>query len=656
MYKQFLHDSFKKMAGVSAFGLLSISASAQTNVFDDVIATSPNHTILETALITAGLNDELQNPSSSLTVFAPDDAAFNALAAHYGISLSSILSSPDLANILLYHVLGTEVNSSAINNGDIVTPLFTGNTLKLTKTGTGNVFANQAQVNAANLTTDNGIVHSIDAVLLSVETVVDVAIDNGFTTLTAAVVQEELVPVLTDPLAVFTVFAPNNAAFDALATSLNTNTAGLLALPNLDDVLKYHVLDGEVLAADITNGDIVDALSTTNTLKLTKTSNSTLFVNHAEVTLEDVLAENGVVHVLNKVVLPGNTVIDVAIDNGFTTLTTAVVQEELVPVLTDPFSEFTVFAPNNAAFDALATSLNTNTAGLLALPNLDDVLKYHVLASEVLAADITNGDVVNAVSTTNTLKLTKTSSNTVFVNQAEVTLEDVQADNGVVHVLDKVVLPVNTVVDVAIDNGFTTLTTAVIQEELVPVLSDPFTEYTVFAPTNTAFNNLATDLGTDLNGILALSTLTDVLTYHVVLGNVNAADLVNGPVATVNGANVIVDLTNGVKINDATVTTQDVEADNGVVHVIDKVLLESFLGINDNEAINIDFYPNPTTDIITFKGFKDVEYHILNTQGQVIKTGTLNEGQISTKDLSEGSYLIQIKDTNNIATARFIKK
>ncbi|MCC6700286.1 MAG: fasciclin domain-containing protein [Fluviicola sp.] len=656
MRKLNLQFPFKKTAGITAFGLLSFVSTAQTNVFDDVIAVSPNHTSLEAALIAAGLDDDLQNPAGTFTVFAPDDNAFDDLASELGLTVNDLLALPNLVDILTYHVLGTQVGSSAVTNGAVVSPLFSGNTLKLTKTSTNSIFVNQAQVNASDLTTNNGVVHSLNAVVLPRETVIDVAIDNGFTTLFAAVVQEELLPALTDPFAELTVFAPNNAAFDALATSLNTNTAGLLALPNLDDVLKYHVLGTEVLAADVTNGAVVNPLSTTNSLKLTKTSTNTVFVNHAQVILQDAEAENGVVHVLNKVVLPANTVIDVAIDNGFTTLTAAVVQEELVPVLTDPFATYTVFAPNNAAFDALATSLNTNTAGLLALPNLDDVLKYHVLGTEVPAANVTNGAIVNPLSTSNSLKMTKTSANDVFVNHAQVILEDVDADNGVVHVINKVVLPSNTVIDVAIDNGFTTLTTAVIQEELVPVLSDPFTEYTVFAPTNTAFNNLATALGTDLNGILALSTLTDVLTYHVVLGNVNAADLVNGPVATVNGANIIVDLSSGVKINDATVTTADVEADNGVVHVIDKVLLESFLGINDNEATIVEFYPNPASDVITFKGFKEVDYTILNLQGQTVKTGTLNDGQISVQDLTEGSYLIQIKDLNAIATARFIKK
>lgn len=519
MKKTSIQFPFRKVAGIAAFGLFSISASAQTNVFDDVIATSPNHSSLEAALIAAGLDDDLQNPSGTFTVFAPDNAAFSALATQLGVTVNDLLALPNLADILKYHVLGSEVPASAVTNGAIVTPLFAGNTLKLTKTAGNAVYVNHTQVNAADLTADNGIVHSINAVLSSSETVVDVAIDNGFTTLTAAVIQEEL-----------------------------------------------------------------------------------------------------------------------------------------IPVLSNPFANYTVFAPTNAAFSALATSLGTDIAGLLALPNLDDVLKYHVLGTEVLSSAVTNGAIVSPLSTSNTLKLTKTSTNAVFVNHAQVTTADVQASNGVVHVLDKVVLPVNTVVDVAIDNGFTTLATAVIQEELIPVLSDPFTEFTIFAPTNTAFNNLSTALGTDLAGILNLPNLSDVLTYHAVLGNVNAADLVNGPVATVNGANIIVDLTSGVKINDATVTTADVEADNGVVHVIDKVLLQTFLGIDEASATVIGTYPNPASDVISIVGLNEGKYTILNNQGQIVKAGSLENGQIFVQELSAGSYMIQFNNTNTLTTSRFIKK
>lgn len=417
------------------FGTTTISL-AQTNVFDNIIATSPNHTSLKIALEQEGLDIALKNPSASLTVFAPTNAAFDALAAALGTNINGLLANPDLSNILLYHVLGTTVPASAVTNGAIVTPLNPVNTIKMTKTSTGSVYANQAMVNAADLNASNGVVHSVDAVLLPVETVVDIAIDNNFTTLTTAVVTAELLPALTNPLATLTVFAPTNAAFDALLTNLGIDVNTLLGSPDLANYLTYHVLGTIVPSSAVTNGAIVSPLSTTNTLKLTKTATS-VYVNQAMVTLADLNAANGVVHVIDEVVLPFPTVVDVAIDNGFTSLTAAVVEAELIPALIDPFTQLTVFAPTNAAFDNLAAALGVDINGLLALPNLADVLLYHVVAGQVLSTDLTNGP----VPTLNGQNIIVDLTTGVKINDANVTLADVTAFNGVVHVIDGVLLP-----------------------------------------------------------------------------------------------------------------------------------------------------------------------------------------------------------------------
>ena len=157
------------------------------------------------------------------------------------------------------------------------------------------------------------------------------------------------------------------------------------------------------------------------------------------------------------------TVMDVIAGSpDHTSLRAALFQEGLDVVLSDASAEFTVFAPTNASFDALASALGTDLNGVLALSNLTDVLTYHVLGAAVPAADVTNGAIVDAVSTTNTLKLTKTAAGSVYVNQAMVVGADLTADNGVVHSVDAVLLPFETVVDVALDNGFNSLAAAVV--------------------------------------------------------------------------------------------------------------------------------------------------------------------------------------------------
>jgi uncharacterized surface protein with fasciclin (FAS1) repeats len=656
MKKVLLNLNKKKVVGFTVALFCSSGFYAQTSAFD-VIAASPNHTYLETALIQEGLDVALDNSSATLTVFAPDDNAFTNIATALGTNINGLLALPNLSDILSYHVLGSEVASSAITNGAIVQPLSPTNTLKLTLKANGDVFVNQAQVTTANINADNGIVHVLNAVVLPSETVVDVAIDNGFTSLTAAVVKAELLPALTNPLATLTVFAPTNTAFDNIATGLGVTVTDLLNLPNLADILTYHVLGTEVASSAITNGAIVQPLSTTNTLKLTLKANGDVFVNQAQVTAANINADNGIVHVLNAVVLPSETVVDVAIDNGFTSLTAAVVKAELLPALTNPLATLTVFAPTNTAFDNIATGLGVTVADLLNLPNLADILTYHVLGTEVASSAITNGAIVQPLSTTNTLKLTLKTNGDVFVNQAQVTTANINADNGIVHVLNAVVLPSETVVDVAIDNGFTSLTAAVVKAELLPALTNPLATLTVFAPTNTAFNDLATALGTDLAGVLASPNLTEILTYHVLATEVTSTQLVNNSnVPTLNGQTVLVTTTPTVKINESNVTLADVQAQNGVVHVIDAVLLPGFADINEVSIADLNFYPNPATENISIDNFTTGNYQILNSLGQMVKSGKIENNLISVLDLESGSYIVRFTNEEGNFQGKLIKQ
>jgi transforming growth factor-beta-induced protein len=649
----------KKWIGTMA-GLLVINLSvAQTNVFDNIIAVSPDHTYLAAAITQQNLQGALQNPAATLTVFAPTNAAFDALAASLNTDIAGLLALPNLTDILLYHVLGTTVVSGNLSNGITPQPLNASNTIKITVTQTNQVFANQAQVTTPNLTANNGVVHVTNGVLLPNTTVVDLAINNGFNILTAAVIQQELVPALSNPFGTFTVFAPTDAAFADLADELGVQVSDLLDLENLTDVLLYHVLGVEVPSSAVTNGLIATPLNEDNTIKMTVTSAGDVYANHAQVVLVDVEASNGVVHAIDAVILPSTTVVDVAINNaGFTILTTAVVQQELLPVLTNPFSTFTVLAPTDAAFTALLSDLGITAEQLLESADLTDYLLYHVFDSEILSSDLANGLIAEPLSETNTIKVTVTGSGDVFFNHAEVVLANVEADNGVVHAIDAVILPVNTVVDVAIDNNFTYLTTALIQEELVPTLSNPFAEFTVFAPTNQAFEELAAALSTDIAGLLALENLTTVLLYHVVAGTVASTDLTNGTVNTLADLDVTVNITGGVTINNSNVTLPDVAAFNGIVHVIDRVLVPggSPVSIDDFDNVSITAYPNPSSTVVSFTGLEEAELSIVDINGSVVFTGKYTGNPIDISDLSSGMYFIYISSEQNASVIRLSVK
>jgi hypothetical protein len=133
--------------------------------------------------------------------------------------------------------------------------------------------------------------------------------------------------------------------------------------------------------------------------------------------------------------------------------------------------------------------------------------------------------------------------------------------------------------------------------------------------------------------------------------------LTNGSVATLNGQSVTIDLTNGVKVNASNVTLADVAAFNGVVHVIDAVLLPSLASIFDNEMTDLTVYPNPTSEFIRVSDAEATDFTIINAIGAVVKAGKISNSEISVSDLQNGQYFIQITTNNNFSnTSKFVKQ
>jgi uncharacterized surface protein with fasciclin (FAS1) repeats len=282
-------------------------------------------------------------------------------------------------------------------------------------------------------------------------------------------------------------------------------------------------------------------------------------------------------------------IVDTAVAAGsFTTLVAAVEAADLVETLKGE-GPFTVFAPTDEAFAAIPKE---TLDALLAEPSgdLTQILLYHVIAGKVMAADVTDG--LEAATVQGAPVNFSVADGAVKINDATIITTDIEASNGVIHVIDAVIMPpaeeaaaptaapaeeaaapAADIVDTAIAAGsFTTLVAAVEAAGLVETLKGegPFT---VFAPTDEAF--AALPAGT-LDTLLADPTgdLTQILLYHVIEGQVMAADVTDGlEAATVQGAPVTFTVADGaVKINDATIVTTDIATSNGVIHVIDAVI------------------------------------------------------------------------------------
>ncbi|SHI93309.1 Uncaracterized surface protein containing fasciclin (FAS1) repeats [Tangfeifania diversioriginum] len=268
-------------------------------------------------------------------------------------------------------------------------------------------------------------------------------------------------------------------------------------------------------------------------------------------------------------------IVEVAVDAGSFSILIEAAQKAGLAEFLSTENNLTVFAPTDDAFAALLSDLGLSSLDDIPTADLASILTYHVIGTKAMSSDLSTGYVstLSSYDNNNITMYIETESGVMINNSVLVTTADIEASNGVIHVVDKVILP-PTVVNIALANeNFTTLVQAVVKAGLVDALSSegPFT---VFAPTNDAFDALFAQLGVSGINDLTAEQLTPILLYHVVPGNVVSTELTSGEVGTLNAdKNLTVDLSSGVKINESSVVAADIQGANGVVHVIDKVLI-----------------------------------------------------------------------------------
>ena len=287
--------------------------------------------------------------------------------------------------------------------------------------------------------------------------IIDVAISSGFDSLAVALTEANLVSTFQgDNSGPFTVFAPTNTAFENL---INSNSAWnrISDIDNtlLTTVLKYHVLDGKVMAADIVDGDFVNTLSG-YTFKINTTGGVTIDINATTstgitVSSTDVNASNGVIHVINQVLVPEvpspaptQTIAQVAVAAGFDSLVVALTQANLVSTFDGSNDGFyTVFAPTNTAFvNLLGTNSAWNRISDIDNTTLTSVLTFHVANGTIQAGQLSDAQSINTLESTNlTFNVTGTSLTGGQSTAVSISGTDNFATNGVIHIIDEVLLP-----------------------------------------------------------------------------------------------------------------------------------------------------------------------------------------------------------------------
>ncbi len=429
---------------------------------------------------------------------------------------------------------------------------------------------------------------------VEVSTIVDIAASSDdFETLTSALQATGLDATLSDHNGEFTVFAPTDDAFELLGE--DTINALLQDPDTLSEILTYHVLDSEVGSAAAIGAAGTTVMTVNGASIGLSLSGDSLLVNTATVTTTDIMADNGIIHVIDAVLMPPKeseqptmNIVETAVEAGsFTTLAAALQATNLIAALSDETQMYTVFAPTDAAFAMLGQqTIDT----LLANPDvLKEILLQHVIGVEVdaVTAYSLNGQQAETLSGNMIDIMIDSSTDTLKFGGATITMTDIKTTNGIIHVLDAVVVgdvqipaPAQSIMTVAEANGnFTSLVAALQTTGLNETLADMEREFTVFAPTDAAFEKLGQDTIAAL--FADADALSNILLYHVIAdatiqsdAAISVANSDTPEVTMANGQKVMLSIKNGMLyINDSQVTMANVSAENGVIHVLDTVLL-----------------------------------------------------------------------------------
>jgi uncharacterized surface protein with fasciclin (FAS1) repeats len=417
------------------------------------------------------------------------------------------------------------------------------------------------------------IYHTTDRVLMPPAPLTDMAAtaaaQESLTTLSSALVAASLVDDLQAP-APFTCFFPTDEAFAKLGTTVVSSLFADVTV--LTSILLYHCVHGEIRRADLTDTQLTTLQG--SALELDYKKKNRFRVNDADIVEYDIRATNGVVHLIDEVLEippPLPTISDVLANDGdFDTLYAAIKTVGMEAMLDAP-GNFTLFAPNDRAFDRYGPS---NVQALISdSAALTKFLEYHLLPERLYSSALRDGIVKSSnginirvdVDNKGSHKGRKTRLN----GWVKIKEFDITCSNGVIHVLQDV-LPVPANIYASLEGlGLTMLSDALTSiTELQELLESPDSDYTMFAPTNQAFVAL---------GATDPTELLPILQYHLVPGSLLASDLIAGTsLSTLQGG--MLEINAGkkrywIRVNSAWVVDVNNLASNGVIHIINEVLV-----------------------------------------------------------------------------------
>jgi transforming growth factor-beta-induced protein len=388
------------------------------------------------------------NDDANLTVFAPTNAAFETVLTVLGKSSISEIPESVLLDIVEYHIVPSVALSTDLEATSYET--LNGESVMVSLDNDG-VQVDGNNVVIADIEATNGVVHVIDGVLLpslyasAVGTIVEVPLfSKDYTILTEALVTADLVNTLLDTNESYTVFAPNNAAFEAAGI----NSLEGLTSEDLTPILLYHVVDSEFPSTQLP-ARTVTTLGGDFFLSFV---GDDVFINgNTQINAVDIQKSNGVIHAIDRTLVPpANTIVEIAQDReDLSTLVSVLTSPDQAAVLEALTGEgtFTLFAPNNDAFNNISSLIDGEDGDDLTAAQITEVLQYHVTQGRVYSTDLTNGmmpAMLNGETVTVNIgdSVTLTDQDGGAVNPEPTVIEvNINGTNGVIHIIDEVLIP-----------------------------------------------------------------------------------------------------------------------------------------------------------------------------------------------------------------------
>ncbi|RPG84238.1 MAG: T9SS C-terminal target domain-containing protein, partial [Crocinitomicaceae bacterium TMED209] len=464
-----------------------------------------------------------------------------------------------------------------------------------------------------------------------------------------------------------TVLVPNNDAIDAYAAAMGMTTADFIASESAVNMALYHIVPNEAIMFSALSGDSV----VTTALGMPISFQEDEVVNATDVSAADLEASNGVLHLLDEVVAVSDGIyqwLDASTQHNY--LTTAL----NFLGLDGAFSAIgagTIFAPTDGAILEYADANDLSIIDIVYNPDFLDALLVHSVGS----AALTSGDLLAAGNVTadsgDELFITS-SEGAVYVNAAEVTNADNLTQNGIVHVVNEIIMPTNFLSDAIADAGLTLLDTLLTLTGIIDELSVP-ANYTVFAPTDSAIMEFLESEELTLDELLLdVDGLTEGLLLHVVDDLLASTDLQDGDqLITLAGDAVLVEVAEGsVMVGGAAVVQADIPADNGILHLMGAVLTPYIEGCTDEDACNYDDdatvddgscyeleVTTSTADNVCVDGEDGIIYvDVANAPDAILLGDYQGQEVFETEDgvfsgLLSGTYVIHVEDTAGCTTS-----